>query len=69
VDTTLAEHWDGAPWTLVPTPSPSTGSDFLNALAPVSATEVWVVGDQANKGNECAGGKTLLEQWNGTPGM
>ena len=49
---TLTEHWDGANWTVVPSPNPgSTTScrgqntgNVLNAVAAVSPASVWAVG-------------------------
>jgi len=48
-DTPQAEflllHWDGVAWTVVePPPYRKTGWDFLNAVAAVSANDVWAVG-------------------------
>src|SRR6185437_14980985 len=42
---TLAEHWDGTAWKVVPTPNPP-GSDFnrLNSVRAVSAHDIWAVG-------------------------
>jgi len=41
---TLAEHWDGGKWSLVPTPDPGGSSDALLGVRAVSATDVWAVG-------------------------
>lgn len=59
---TLALHWDGAAWGIVPSPSPSAstggvGDEFIGTAA-VSATDVWAVGNR--------GSGTLIEEWNGT---
>jgi hypothetical protein len=40
--TALVEHWDGTSWTVAPTPTVKTA---LNALAVVSSTNIWAVGD------------------------
>src|SRR5260221_11562251 len=40
---TLAEHWDGTAWSVVPTPNPAA-NDRLSAVAAVSASDVWAVG-------------------------
>jgi hypothetical protein len=40
---TLAEHWDGTAWSVVPTPNPAA-SDRLSAVAAVSTSDVWAVG-------------------------
>ena len=42
-DQTLTEHWDGAQWSVVPSPSPQ-GFDFLNAVSAVASDDVWAVG-------------------------
>jgi len=44
---TLAEHWDGHDWTIVPTPNPAR-EDTLSGIAAVSAHDVWAVGTVAN---------------------
>jgi len=53
---TLTLHWDGTTWSIVPSPSPS--NDTLRAVAAVSTSDVWAVGD--------SGSGTLIEQWNGS---
>ena len=37
-------HWDGVAWSVVP--SPNNGSDYnqLNAVAAVSASDIWMAG-------------------------
>jgi hypothetical protein len=45
----LTMHWDGASWSAVPTAN-ATGLDELNAIAAVSATQVWATGDYINNG-------------------
>jgi hypothetical protein len=39
---TLIEHWDGARWRVVP--SPSGSYDFLEGVSVLSANDVWAVG-------------------------
>lgn len=45
---TLTEHWDGARWTIVPSPSPGGplhgAVSSLDAIAAVSTDDVWSVG-------------------------
>ena len=65
---TLAEHWNGSSWTVVPTPNPAgacqdgniqwTGNR-LKAVAAVAANDAWAVG------HTCYTAKTLVEHWNG----
>jgi hypothetical protein len=59
---TLIEHWDGTAWTQVPSPNAPGGSNELNAVAVISATNVWAVGDSGSY----PGNQTLIEHWNGT---
>jgi len=63
---TLAEHWNGSAWSIVPTPNPpGVPTVSLNAVAALSADDIWAVGgnplDQRNYQ-----GQALLEHWNGT---
>jgi hypothetical protein len=59
---TLAEHWDGSAWTIVPTPNPSTEFSSLAGVTAVSATNLWAVGSRIESGV----GSPLVEHWNGT---
>ncbi|HEU5374267.1 MAG TPA: hypothetical protein VFV38_02420 [Ktedonobacteraceae bacterium] len=56
--TTLIEHWNGAQWRVVPSPS-SNAVEVLSGVAAVSASDVWAVGT-SNIGTQ-----TLIEHWNG----
>jgi hypothetical protein len=61
---TLIEHWNGAKWSVVPSPNPETGTgttDELNAIAGTSATNLWAVG---SFGTDLFNGM-LFEHWNG----
>ena len=58
---TLVEHWNGTQWSVVPSPNPSSTQNALNAVAAVSATDVWAVGF-ASTGS----GLILIEHWDGT---
>jgi hypothetical protein len=44
---TLAEHWDGKQWNVVPTPNfhPEAGENGLAAVSAVSSGDVWAVGE------------------------
>jgi hypothetical protein len=57
--TTLIEHWNGAQWRVVPSPS-SNSVEVLSSVAAVSANDVWAVGT-SNIGTQ-----TLIEHWNGS---
>lgn len=59
---TLVEHWDGTAWSIVSSPGMSVDGVGLNAVAVVSANDVWAVGTT----NSAAGTiYTLIEHWNG----
>jgi len=59
---TLTEHWDGARWSLVPSPnSTKTTWNQLSAVAAVASDDVWTVGIE---GFSPYG--SLIEHWNGT---
>jgi hypothetical protein len=61
---TLTEHWNGRHWSTVPSPSPggATRDNDLNAVAAVSARDVWAVGDDETS---TAATVPLAEHWNG----
>src|SRR5581483_3103344 len=64
---TLAEHWDGTAWRIVPTPNPSwTGLDLatLEAADKVATNDVWAVGFSEDFGSLAI--RTLTEHWDGT---
>ena len=54
----LAEHWNGTAWKVVPTPNPGTSTNFLRAVSAFSASDVGAVGHADNS--------TLILHWNGT---
>jgi len=57
--TAVIEHWDGASWTVVPSPNPNPqGNNGLAAVAAVSASDVWAVGHQLLG--------PFTEHWDGT---
>ncbi len=41
---TLIEHWDGEEWSVLPSPNPSTRSNFLEGVVALSRSNVWAVG-------------------------
>ena len=56
---TLIQHWNGAVWSIVPSPSSSERPyDFLNSVTCVSASDCWAIGEGS--------GQTLTEHWDGT---
>jgi hypothetical protein len=58
----VARHWDGTAWTEVAVPSPpgATGAVGLEAVAAVSATDVWATGSFDSDL------KSLVEHWDGS---
>jgi len=54
----LAEHWNGTAWQVVPTPSPDTGINFLSAVSEAALRDMWAVGE--------TGSNTFIVHWNGT---
>ncbi len=58
-DQTLAEHWNGAAWSIVPTPNPSAVS-ILGGVTCVASSDCWTVG------HDEVGSGTLAEHWNGS---
>lgn len=54
LEQTLIEHWNGTRWSSVPNPTRGT----FNAVAAVSANDVWVMGNSDL-------GLPLIEHWNG----
>lgn len=60
IDQTLIEHYNGASWSVVPSPNPGTGpnGNYLRAVAVVSASDIYAVGSQGGAG-------ALIEHYNG----
>jgi len=54
---TLTEHWDGAQWSVVASPS-LEGFDQLNAVAAVATDDVWAVGQDS-------AARSLFLHWDG----
>lgn len=65
---TLAQHWDGTSWTIVPTPSPSTilQVNSLTGVAAISSTDVWAVGIYAPDDGPGPAAQTLALHWDGS---
>jgi hypothetical protein len=63
VTSTLTEHWDGATWTVVPSPSPGNGASVrLESVRADATGDVWAVGSFFD-GVETF---TLILRWTGT---
>jgi hypothetical protein len=56
---TLAEHWNGAAWKIVPSRTPHVGGDQFTSVAVFSRINAWAIGHDYN-------GSTLSEHWDGT---
>lgn len=61
---TLAEHWNGTAWSLVPTANVPSQNSVLSSVAGVSSDDMWTVGDAYASGSSSS--TTLIEHWNGT---
>lgn len=59
---TLAEHWNGVSWTIVPTINLGSGHNFLAGVDSVSASDVWAVGYY----EVAKTARSLAEHWNGS---
>jgi hypothetical protein len=64
---TLIEHWNGATWSVVPSPNATSGDNQLLSVAAVSSTNVWAVGYSINPNVLGVTDQiTLFEHWNGS---
>jgi hypothetical protein len=59
---TLAMHWDGSKWNVVPTANPGSTGNVLYAVSAVSSQLVNATGQRADSSFP---GIALVEQWNG----
>ena len=66
---TLIEHWNGAKWQVVPSPSPGTGAvpeNELTGVAAISPANAWAVGFYASGPDPFdLTTSALIEHWNG----
>src|SRR5581483_9055683 len=60
---TLTEHWDGAAWTIVPSPNAGVAGNILEGVAAVASNDVWAAGSFLD-GSLFQ--HPLLEHWDGT---
>lgn len=59
---TLAEHWDGNSWKVVPTPNSAQRNNYLNSVFALASDDVWAVGQQDDdEGDQWI----LVEHWDG----
>jgi hypothetical protein len=63
---TLIEHWDGASWKLVPSPTlhPGVDNNSLLGVAAITSHDVWAVGAHGTTSPSLP--QTLTEHWNGS---
>ena len=60
---TMAQHWNGKKWRLVPTPNPEGSSvSILSSVTEVAPDDVWAVGYQQVNGTD----STLVEHFDGS---
>jgi hypothetical protein len=60
----LIEHWNGTAWSIVPSPSPGSGSALYGVTTSNPASDVWAVGAYTPAGTTET--QTLTMNWNGT---
>ncbi len=64
---TLAEHWNGSSWTVVPSPSPgivfNDPHSVLNGVAATSSHNAWAAGSYTDQTGQF---QALILHWNGT---
>jgi len=70
VQQSLAMHWNGNSWSIVPTPNPapnpSTTQVSLEAVSAVATDDVWAVGrKRAQDAGGYTGGRVLAMHWDG----
>jgi hypothetical protein len=58
---TLVEHWDGSTWSIVSSPDVGSNNNELVAIAMISGSDVWGVGDYTN---DSGASQTLAERYN-----
>jgi hypothetical protein len=69
---TLAAHFDGAQWTVVPTPNPAPAQEFtyceLNAVEAIAPDDVWAAGTRVDvdDGAGYVGLHNLVLHWDGS---
>lgn len=61
---TMALHWDGAQWTIVPTRNMGPNANILEDVAALASNDVWAVGLGASTSNQV--GRPLVQHWDGT---
>ncbi|HEX9989870.1 MAG TPA: S-layer homology domain-containing protein [Chloroflexia bacterium] len=62
---TLALHWDGSTWSIIPTPNADVGYSYLFDVHALSPNAAWAVG-YSNDGYPEHWRHRLIQQWDGT---
>jgi hypothetical protein len=62
---TLIEHWDGAAWTITPSPNPGGFNNVLSRVSATSSTDSWAAGSW-NPGYPTYFDQTLVLHWDGS---
>jgi hypothetical protein len=65
---TLAMHWNGSAWSVVPSANPDPNVDVLAAVDGLSSNDLWAVGLRGRSETMTGvgpGTRTLAEHWNG----
>lgn len=60
---TLAEHWDGSAWTMVPSRDVGAVGSQLNGVVALSPTNAWASGAFLTVNRDA---RTIVEHWDGT---
>jgi len=60
----LVEHWDGATWSIVPSPNPGLTQNVLGGLVAISKNDAWTEGSYDTSAGSIF--HTLIEHWNGS---
>jgi hypothetical protein len=65
---TLAEHFNGSSWSVVPSPNVGTASTYFNAVAAVSSSDIWAVGGATTYTSTppTATDQPMIEHYNGS---
>jgi len=65
---TVAEHWDGSTWSIVPSPTPALdgGNVTMSAVAAISANDVYAVGSDDYTGSNGSTADAVMMHWNGS---
>jgi hypothetical protein len=61
---TLAMHWDGTVWSLIPSPSVGGGNNLLTSVTAIAPADVWALG-YWRPGDSTTYAQPLTEHWNG----